>query len=313
MRKTFLVLCVITSFIFVSCEHKITVDLTSSEMTGFIEEDTLYNKVIDVVKKINDTLSKNQILYDKYSDITYEEIYDYIKEINDTTSEFNISIKDKKKLILSKYKMGIDEKINKYKDMYPGNFISIEFVGTDITFYEYINGVDDAYFKFKITSKDGKKINGCRFNYAIHDRTNTKIIETGSCKTLESFKDSHFGYWEIPYSYRDEFGYKSINKINEQYTFDFIPLSVNVDDKIYEINTDSISFTYKVLIYLKYKIDYSEYGTLKQVLYKNDTKDMDLYYLNICKEENETEYLKILDIKKEYEILNPKIFNVLEL
>lgn len=96
MRKTFLVLCVITSFIFVSCEHKITVDLTSSEMTGFIEEDTLYNKVIDVVKKINDTLSKNQILYDKYSDITYEEIYDYIKEINDTTSEFNISIKDKK-------------------------------------------------------------------------------------------------------------------------------------------------------------------------------------------------------------------------
>lgn len=261
---------VIVGVFLVSCNDKVSDKLSTSDVKSLIKKDTLYETLIPRIQKIQDSVSKNVLLNAKFSDITYQQCLKYQKE----------KIKEKE-IFTEKYKKDIDKKLNSLKSEIDAfrKTMKVEFYSTSIFFYDYIGGVKDGYFKFKISVNE--PIQGGSFRYSFKDKTTGKEIVSGRCRFSENIKDSYVGVWEIPYSNRDEFGYQSVNEIKNRYNIDFTILSVYKNNSL---KTDSLSNDvslssdiYKTLLLKKYNINL--YDT-EYVMF-NSLSEKDLYNLII--------------------------------
>lgn len=197
---------VLVSIIMMSCKNKVSDKLSTSDVKSLIEKDTLYEKLIPRIQKIQDTISKNVLLNAKYSDITYQQCLDYEKEKN-----------KEKDVFIEKHKKDVDKKIVEIKNRVESfrKMMNIEFHSTSIFFYDYIGGVKDGYFKFKITVPE--PIQGGSFTYSIKDKSTGKEVTNGGCRFSEYIKDSYIAVYEIPYRSKDEFGYQTISEIKNNY------------------------------------------------------------------------------------------------
>lgn len=274
MKKvSLIVMTLLLSVFMMSCENKVSDELSISDVKSLIEKDTLYEKLIPRIEEIQDSISKNVLLNAKFSDITYQQCLEYEKEKNKAKDVF-----------IEKHKKDVDKKIGDLKNKVESfrKLMNVSFYSTSIYFYDYIGGVKDGYFKFKISVTE--PIQGGSFKYSITDKTTGKEVENGRCKFSQNIKDNYIGVWEIPYGSKDEFGYQSVNEIKNRYNFDFTILSVYKDG---ELKKDSLSNditltseVYKTLILKKFKINLydSEY-----VLFEDWNED-ELYRLIIFDE-----------------------------
>jgi hypothetical protein len=258
----------------VSCgNHKVSEKLKPSDVKTFIEKDTLYEALIPRIQKIQDTISKNTLLSGKFSEITYEQCLKYEKEKN-----------KEKDIFIQNHKKDVDKKINDLKNKVESfrKLMDVSFYSTSIYFYDYIGGVKDGFFKFKITATE--PIEGGSFKYSITDKTTGKEVESGRCKFSQNIKDSYIGVWEIPYSSKEEFGYQSVSDIKNRYKFDFTILSVYKNGNLQKDSlSNDITLTsdiYKTIILKKYKINLFD---TDYVLFE-DWKEDDLYKLIIFDE-----------------------------
>lgn len=294
MFLTLILLCVSSVFI-VSCGgHKVSEKLSPSDVKSLIKNDTLYEKLIPRVQKIQDSVSKNMLLSGKFSDITYEKCLKYEKERLDLRDKF-----------IQKYKPKVDEKLSGLKNKIESfrKIMDVSFYSTSIFFYQYIGGVEDGYFKFKITVTE--PIEGGSFKYTITDKTTGKEIESSRCRFSQTIKDNYIGVWDIPYGIRDEFAYQTVNEIKNRYNFNFTILSVYKNGSLQKDSlSDDVSLNsilYKTLLLNKYKINLYD---------KSDTFDFlsekDLYSMIIL-----SEYDK--EWEKECKNIDPLIFEYFNL
>lgn len=89
----------LVSVFMISCKNKVSDKLSTSDVKYLIEKDTLYEKLIPWIQKIQDSISKNVLLNAKFSDITYQQCLEYEKEKNKAKDVF-----------IEKHKKDVDKK-----------------------------------------------------------------------------------------------------------------------------------------------------------------------------------------------------------
>lgn len=269
------ILFLLLSVLFISCKHNVSKELSNSEIKSLIKKDTLYETLIPLISKIQDTVNKDILLKAKYSDITYEQCLKYVKTRDQEREKF-----------IEKFKPEIDKKLNNLKNEFESfkKIMQIEFHSISVYFYNYIGGVEDAYFKFKITVTE--PIDGGSFKYSIIDKTTGKEVESGGCKFSQKVKDSYIGVWEIPYGTKEEFGYQSNQEIKDRYIFNFTILSIYKDNQLLKNvlsnDLDLESDLYKTLLLKKYKINLFE----NDYIPFEDSPETDLYNLIVFLNDN---------------------------
>jgi hypothetical protein len=190
----------------------------------------------------------------KVSEITYERCLKYEKEML-----------KQRVIFIEKHKTNVDIKINDLKNQVESfrKMMDVSFHGTSVYFYDYIGGVREAYFKFKITPTE--PIDGGSFKYSIIDKSTGKEIESDACRFSQHIKDTYIGYWEIPFRSKEEFGYQSVSDIKNRYKFNFTILTVYKNGTVQKdsLSNDNTltSIAYKTIMLKKHKINLFDINT----------------------------------------------------
>lgn len=201
-------LVLLVPFILVSCSSipskSIMDPLGTNELATIIKKDTLFEKFYTTVTKQVEKLS--DIDKAKYSDITYSSFYDLYKFMNDTNQtkllakKFEAEWNDK----YSKYGNKVDSVMEYWKTYIAENslsrYVSIEFDHLDKEYYSYSHDVKEVHFAFKLTPKDGAKIEQIKFNYRYSAKINDYRGERNPCISTSPFSSSVVRYWKVDYS-----------------------------------------------------------------------------------------------------------------
>lgn len=276
--------------------------LETDELAKIIKSDTMFETFYSTVSKVVETLS--DIDKAKYSDITYSSFYDCYKFMNDSNQtkplakEFEAEWNDK----YSKYENKVDSVMEYWKNYIAENslsrYVSIEFDHLDKEYYSYSHDVKEVHFAFKLTPKDGAKIEQIKFNYRYSAKINDYRGELNPCISTSPFSSSVVRYWKVDYSdekrlknvssadfkrdYNIEFEITDIRMNGKNYSVDDlkVPKSVkNYMDTTFSLYTLYKEDVIKETIYPEY-IDKSDYlfQRIKEVISKEYPREYEFLY-----------------------------------
>ena len=255
MRKLSLIVIALISF--TACnplDKSIAEELTVEEIKSASEKDSLFErtyKMIDVFKKLNED---DKLAIAKYSDLTYQQFLDYQNFLNDNEfwdvqeaefekewSKDNLRFKIKGVNIIKDWKKK-KEAYEKEND--PSQYLKIELVGISTEYYEYSGGVEDAYFRFRLTPLKGKiqqatwRINPTAKIDGDVDLTSvSRILDGQGYIYSRPFSGPVTGRYEASYSHRDLAAGKSSKTFLRDYNMNLTIRKVRVNGKNYELGS----------------------------------------------------------------------------
>lgn len=126
MKKHYIILIFITTFLFNSCQNPkdkpVIETLSVDEISSLINKDDMYKSVIKDVESVREKLENDIITKSKFKDLTYSDYFNYIKVINRSEfgklfeelrdKGFERIIKPENDSLLGLYKSDIDEEYN---------------------------------------------------------------------------------------------------------------------------------------------------------------------------------------------------------
>lgn len=268
MRKLFLIATALISF--TACnplDKSITEELTVEEIKTAIDKDSLFDstyKMIEIFKKANED---DKLAVAKYSELTYQGLLNYSKYLNDKEFWDAETLKHNdewRNIYLKSYNEGKDlikdwkrKKKAFEKENDPAQYVKIELVGISTDYYEYSGGVEDVYFKFRITPLKGKldqvvwainptaKING------EPDKSSTSyILDRQGYIYSRPLSGATVGRYEASYDHRDLAAGKSAKSFMRDYFLNLELRKVRYKGKNYEL--DGFDMPWNVEQYIKY-------------------------------------------------------------
>lgn len=276
--------------------------LETKELAKIIKKDTLfeefYTKLSRHVEKLSD------IDKAKYSDITYSSFYDCYKFTNDTSIINPLSVKYEDEWVAkySSYEDKVDSVMDYWKKYIEENslskFVTIEFDNLDKEYYTYSYDVRKVNFGFKLTPKDGVKIEQIKFNYRFSAKINDFMGEKHRCISTTPFSSSVVRYWEVDYSDERRLKNVSSSEFKRDYNIEFEITDIRLDEKNYSI--DDLHIPKSVEKYMDTTVSY-------YYLYRDDVIQETIYpdYVSA------SEYI-IDAIKKETSKRYPQEYNFMD-
>ena len=226
--------------------------LGTNELATIIKKDTLFEKFYTTVTKQVEKLS--DIDKAKYSDITYSSFYDLYKFMNDTNQtkplakKFEAEWNDK----YSKYGNKVDSVMEYWKTYIAENslsrYVSIEFDHLDKEYYSYSHDVKEVHFAFKLTPKDGAKIEQIKFNYRYSAKINDYRGERNPCISTSPFSSSVVRYWKVDYSNEKRLKNVSSADFKRDYNIEFEITDIRMNGKNYSV--DDLNVPKSVMNYM---------------------------------------------------------------
>ncbi|MBO7568154.1 MAG: hypothetical protein J6T60_13790 [Bacteroidales bacterium] len=304
IRNSTLVLLI--SLILCSCStipsKSIMESLETDELATIIKKDTSFEKFYTSVRKKVDKLS--DIDKAKFSDITYSSFYECYKFTNDTNQirplakQFESDWNNK----YSVYDAKVDSVVNYWTKYIADNslsrYVSIEFDHLDKDYYSYSHDVKDVHFAFKLTPKDGAKIEQIKFNYRYSAKINSYRGEQHLCISTSPFYSSVVRYWKVDYSDEKRLKNVSSSDFKRDYNIEFEITDIRMNGKNYSI--DDFNVPKSVKNYMDTTFSFS-------ALYKDDVIKETVYPEYVSKSEYIMKRLKEEISKKfprEYEFID---------
>lgn len=258
------------SFILVSCSSipskSIMDPLETNELATIIKKDTLFEKFYTSVRNKVEKLS--DIDKAKFSDITYSSFYDCYKFTNDTNQvkplakQFESDWNQK----YSMYATKIDSVVGYWKKYIADNsltrYVSVEFDHIDKDYYSYSYDVKDVKFAFKLSPKDGARIEQIKFSYRYSAKINSYRGEWNYCILTSPFSSPVVKYWKVDYS--DEKRLKNVSSADfkRDYNIEFEISDIRMNGKNYSM--DDLNVPKSVRNYMDTTFSFSA------TLYKDD-------------------------------------------
>lgn len=269
-------LWLLISMFMVSCSSipskSIMEPLETDELAKLIKKDTMFEKFYSTVSKTVEKLS--DIDKAKYNDITYSSFYDCYKFMNDSnqtkplTKEFEADWNSK----YAQYDNKVDSVIDYWKQYIADNslsrYVSIEFDHLDKEYYSYLHEVKNINFAFRLTPKNGAKIEQIKFNYRYSAKINDYRGEQNRCISTSPFSSSVVRYWKVDYS--DEKRLKNVSSAD--FTRDY-----NIEFEITDLRMDGKNFSMDDLNVPKSVKNYMDTTFSLWSLYKDDVIKETIY------------------------------------
>ena len=252
--------------------------LKTNELATIIKKDTLFEKFYTSVTKQVEKLS--DIDKAKYSDITYSSFYDLYKFMNDTNQTKPLAKQFEAEWIkkYSKYENKVDSVMEYWKNYIAKNslsrYVSIEFDHLDKEYYSYSHDVKEVHFAFKLTPKDGAKIEQIKFNYRYSAKINDYRGEQNPCISTSPFSSSVVRYWKVDYS--DEKRLKNVSSADfkRDYNIEFEITDIRMNGKNYSVDDLNVP---------KSVMNYIDTTSSLSALYKDDVIKETVYHEYISK------------------------------
>lgn len=214
--------------------------LDTKTLAGIIKYDTdfasFYEDVQTIVQLFNETDKA------KFYDITYRDLYAVNKFFNDTAEIRTIEKKWEREWNekFGSYDGKVDSIIaywNKYKEEHSfSRFVKIEFEALDKEYYEYIGGVKNVNFAFRLTPLKGR-IDQIRFTYRYAPKiTNAQYAPKHRCISTKPFNKSVVRYWEVEYSAEQELENITSAEFKRDYDILFEITDIRKDGVNYSVN-----------------------------------------------------------------------------
>lgn len=251
--------CSYLTFMVILClscyqSKSVTQELSLKQIERLVKQDTLWENVISMVEENIEVVSDDRVLQAKYKDLTYERLYNFYGRVYDSIwlNDVIEGTFDARTIYVDslreKYQMQVETDFNQYKELQhetsPHGFFAIDYEGIQNNYYEYIDGVENVYIRFRITPLRGP-IQGGSFKFHISSKVTGSEIGEMSCR-FSSYTVKPTTYsWEIGYDLEQELEYLISERVRNRYDFEYTYLSARQYDvtfsakDIYEIIPDS--------------------------------------------------------------------------
>ncbi|MBR4625574.1 MAG: hypothetical protein IKO56_08595 [Alphaproteobacteria bacterium] len=275
--------------------------LETNELAKIIKNDTMFERFYTMVSKTVENLS--DIDKAKYTEITYSSFYDCYKFMNDSTQtkpltkEFETEWNNK----YAQYDNKVDSVMDYWKKYIEDNslsrFVTIEFDRLSKEYYSYSHDVKNVNFGFKLTPKDGAKIEQIKFNYRYSAKINDYRGEQHRCISTSPFSSPVVWYWECDYSDEKRLKGVSSEEFKRDYNIEFEVTDIRKDGKNYSIDDLNVPKSVKNYMDTTFALSslYKE-DVIKETIYPEYIAKSDYVY-NHIKEEISKRY------PKEYEFI----------
>jgi len=289
MNKNSLTLFVLSMIVFVGCSSPLDKTILSplelEELQAAMEEDTLFGPIYDLVSVARDSVLTKPSDQVTWSELSYKELLDFRRLATD--SVFNREASDKS---MTRWRKGsyftalkTDSVAQEWKNKReqwqlvndPNNFISITPVDIETEYYSYSHGIEKVKVKFKFKPLKGS-IEQCQFNYGVFPKLSDihTLLESSDdlsdrlgigslvedllkarCIHSNAINQTKYGWYEVPYSYEDIMGGKSIRSLLKGYDLIVDVQSVRVNGAT--IDGDGFEMPNSIESYLRYR-DFSD-------------------------------------------------------
>lgn len=300
MRVSLLVIAIF----FASCNKipnkSISEELSPKDLANAIESDSTFAHLYKVVRSTYDSMDK--VEQAQYYNVTYKDLSKFIKFTEDTNYWKPLQDKwlkewDEQYGSQIQKADSIIQYWRKYKEENAlEQYVSIELARVWTEYYEYIGGVDDVNFGFRITPLKGK-IDQLKFKYRF-----TPKISEGKSSLYDDIMNSHMclctspisspvvKYWEADYTDEKRFGGMTAEQVLRDYD-----LIIEIREIRYEgqnINEETLGIPESVNDYLNYGFeDFGKGKIVKEFVDKNFKERyeyIDEAATKICMKKDET-------------------------
>jgi len=288
MRNKYLLIFALGFTILISScskQKSVTEQLDLNEVSSLIEQDSLYEQIIQSVEIVREVFEKDLVLKSKFKDLTYKDFLEYNKELSDTIfqknlyEKFEAEFNSRMDSLLKKYKEPVDKKIAFYKEQLekysPSKFFSISFAGINKEYYSSMREVRQVNVKFKITPLQGP-IQGGSFRYKIIPKVTKKSVASAGCRFSHYTKNPSVYMWEAPYDIEDEFESTTTARIKENYDFEYEILTARVGGKTYSFDDIDVPFYFELYLDKDTLTNYEYANLIEEQFYVKSVSYFDL-------------------------------------